>query len=163
MPKRRKSSEHKIKKEKSSAKRRQSYREKYKYDEAAKNLDEILKFGNRPLLISPHGPAGQWIVEQEISASSSGEPPASRFGSGGRRNTKPRKKVFRVPVAYFGQSVNKDGEETITIKGVTPSMYLSFWDGGQPRMPPPSWNPLLLQGRNNFPVEPNYPTLSDVI
>ena len=47
-------------------------------------------------------------------------------------------------------------------KYVNPSGYLSTWYG-QPRVIPPSWDPLLLQGQNTFRQGINNPTLSQVV
>ena len=56
---------------------------------------------------------------------------------------------------------NKFGRSSLAGRKVTPAGYLAI-QYGQPRTVPPSWNPLLLQGNNNFVTSPGYPTLSDV-
>jgi len=69
--------------------------------------------------------------------------------------------IPREQPAYSGVPGNNN--KVNKTYGVTPSGYLSLWNGGYPRVPPPRWNPLLLQGGNNFPMGKNYPKLSDVV
>lgn len=85
------------------------------------------------LLIAPFGSAGQWIEQGHEGAASSGAS-SSSFG------------------------------EVKSLKGVkvNPNGYLSLWNGA-PITKPPSWNPLLLQGQNNFVEGINSPMLQDVV
>lgn len=94
-------------------------------------------FGDLPYIMMPYGPGGQWLVEGH-EANASGSAPSSNFG---RCTTK--------------------GCNSFGMPRVTPAGYLSIW-GGEPRVAPPSWNPLLLQGQNIFAPGINYPSLSDV-
>ncbi len=54
------------------------------------------------------------------------------------------------------------GSDSLKGRTVNPSGYLSTWHG-QPRIIPPSWNPLLLQGNNTFREGVNSPKLSNVV
>ena len=54
------------------------------------------------------------------------------------------------------------GSDSLKGRTVNPSGYLSTWNG-QPRIIPPSWNPLLLQGNNTFREGVNSPKLSNVV
>lgn len=96
---------------------------------------------HRPLLIAPFGPPQPWLLKDETPAYS-GAP--SAFGRRRRRN-------FR-----FGNESN-----SLAGRRVNPSGYLSTWYGF-PKIVPPRWNPLLLQGGNNFREGVNDPTLSNV-
>ncbi len=90
---------------------------------------------NNPFLIMPFGPGGRWLEQGPEGAASS----AASFG---RRN--------------------RFGNMSLQGKTVNPSGYLSTWYG-QPRISPPSWNPLLLQGNNTFREGINSPMLSNVV
>jgi len=93
---------------------------------------------HRPLLIAPHGPPKRWLLKDETPAYSG----APAFG-----------KNLRKRNYGFGNS--------LAGKRVNPSGYLSTWYGA-PRVVPPAWNSLLLQGQNNFREGINDPTLSNV-
>lgn len=90
---------------------------------------------SNPLLIMPFGPGGQWLEKGHEGAASSG--------------------------AAFGKR-SRFGNMSLEGKTVNPSGYLSTWYG-QPRIAPPSWNPLLLQGNNTFREGINSPMLSNVV
>lgn len=92
---------------------------------------------NNPFLIMPFGPGGRWLEQGPEGAASS----AASFG---RRRR------------------NRFGNMSLQGKTVNPSGYLSTWYG-QPRISPPSWNPLLLQGNNTFREGINSPMLSNVV
>jgi len=93
------------------------------------------KRSNNPLLIMPFGPGGQWLEKGHEGAASSG--------------------------VAFGKRA-RFGNMSLEGKTVNPSGYLSTWNG-QPRIAPPSWNPLLLQGNNVFREGINSPMLSNVV
>lgn len=98
----------------------------------------------RPLLIAPLGPPQPWLLKDETPAYS-GTPAYGR-----------RRKRRTTRINYgFGSS------DSLAGRRVNPSGYLSTWYGF-PRTAPPSWNPLLLQGGNNFREGVNDPTLSNV-
>ena len=69
--------------------------------------------------------------------------------------------VERIPApattAPDGQQIS--GEEKIKY---TPAGYLAMWNA-QPRVPPPSWNSLLLQGNNLFQQGINKPSLKRIM
>jgi hypothetical protein len=107
---------------------------------------------HRPLLISPHGPPQPWLLKDETPAYS--EAPAFGMRKPSAAQTKRLQKLQRlIRRSRFGNSLEG--------KRVNPSGYLSTWNGF-PRTPPPSWNPLLLQGNNNFREGINSPSLSNV-
>ena len=54
------------------------------------------------------------------------------------------------------------GSNSLKGRSVNPSGYLSTWYG-QPRVAPPSWNSLLLQGHNTFREGIDSPMLSNVV
>jgi len=124
---------------------------------------------NRPLLIAPNGPSQPWLLPDETPAYSS----APSFG---RRRNKGRKQTRKPRKSRKSRKSHEDDEEemdfgrrlrqrvrmgTLAGKRVNPSGYLSTWHGF-PRTPPPSWNPLLLQGGNNFRTGVNDPSLTNV-
>ena len=88
---------------------------------------------NRPFLEMPFGPPQPWLTSSPQGAASS----SVEFGR-----------------QRFGSNSLKD-------RYVNPSGYLSTWYG-QPRTPPASWNPLLLQGNNTFRQGINNPKLNQV-
>jgi len=96
---------------------------------------------NRPFLMMPFGPPQRWLENQpggQQGPASSLPPPKQ-----GRRSK-------------YGSSRSLKG------KYVNPSGYLATWYG-QPRTPPPSWDPLLLQGQNTFRQGIDSPRLSNVV
>lgn len=100
---------------------------------------------DNPLLIMPFGPGGRWLENGPEGAASSG----AMFGRRRRKSVKaPRRTRF--------------GDNSLAGRRVNPSGYLSTWYG-QPRIPPASWNPLLLQGHNTFREGINSPMLSNVV
>ncbi len=96
---------------------------------------------NRPFLMMPYGPPQRWLEQAN--------------GQQGPASSKPPPRGRR-PGSNYGSSRSLKG------KYVNPSGYLSTWYG-QPRTPPPSWNPLLLQGQNTFRQGINSPRLSNVV
>lgn len=97
-----------------------------------------------PLTIMPFGPGGSWLEEGHEGAGSSMA--GSSMNSFGRGNS-------------YGNSY---GAGSLEGRDVNPAGYLSTWNG-QPRVVPPSWNPLLLQGQNTFVEGINSPHLQNVV
>lgn len=118
----------------------------------SKNTRRLASFGeaNRPLLVSPFGPMQPWILPDLPQSASSGAPPSAQYG----RKRKANKSSRKSRSSNFGY-------ESLEGKRVTPAGYVATWEGF-PRTPPPSWNPLLLQGENNFVTSLKSPTLKDV-
>lgn len=77
------------------------------------------------------------------------------FGPGGRWLEQGHEGAASSAAAQFGSA-------SLAGRNVNPSGYLSTWYG-QPRTPPPSWNPLLLQGHNTFREGIDSPRLSNVV
>jgi hypothetical protein len=123
-------------KKKSKVKRHQTRRVRFGNLEVPGNMKPVSDFRktNRPLLISPSGPSQPWLLPDETPAYSG--------------------------VPSFGLK-RRSRMGTLSGKRVNPAGYLSIWNGF-PRTPPPSWNPLLLQGGNNFRTGVNDPMLSNV-
>lgn len=76
------------------------------------------------------------------------------FGPGGKWLESGHEGAASSAAAGFGKSLEG--------RTVNPSGYLSTWYG-QPRISPPSWNSLLLQGQNTFREGINSPMLKDVV
>lgn len=95
---------------------------------------------SNPFAVMPFGPPGPWMEEGHPGGASSMAHVGTQFG--GNR---------------FGNQLGGIHDQS-----VNPSGYLSLWNG-QPRVFPPSWNPLLLQGQNTFVEDVNYPRLDNVV
>ena len=95
---------------------------------------------NRPFLMMPFGPPQRWMEKPPGGQ----QGPSSSMAPPNQRRSK------------YGSSRSLKG------KYVNPSGYLATWYG-QPRTPPPSWNPLLLQGQNTFRQGIDSPRLSNVV
>lgn len=108
---------------------------------------------NRPFLMMPYGPPQRWLEQTNGQQGPASSKPPNSKGAGNPLGGSPR---GRRPGSNYGSSRSLKG------KYVNPSGYLSTWYG-QPRTPPPSWNPLLLQGQNTFRQGINSPRLSNVV
>ena len=117
---------------------------------------------NNPFLIMPFGPPGRWLESgPQGAASSSAYGRRNLFGSGRIGGVAPNLNEIlnqRLQRTRFGSLAGSH----VNPSHLNPSGYLSTWYG-QPRIVPPSWNPLLFQGDNAFREGINSPLLSNVV
>ena len=148
-------------KKKSPVKRKTQRKSQFGKLEVPRGVRPVSTFRktNRPLLISPHGPAQPWLLQDETPAYSGapsfGRRRRAKMGTHDDEDTDDESEM------EFGRRRRRAKMGTLEGKRVNPSGYLSTWNGF-PRTPPPSWNPLLLQGQNNFLEGVNDPRLSNV-
>lgn len=126
--------------------------------------DDDNEFGSSPYLMMPYGPPGHYFENGPEGEASSAPPPSSSFGMY-LHDMNEEGDHFRNVNSFgnsLGNSFGNSFGSPMDSKYVNPSGYLATWYG-QPVVPPPSWNPLLLQGNNVFEQNINYPSLSKVV